>query len=464
METINEEELKNEENVNQVRSRRRGRPRKDEVISNDEVKDEVAFKDEVKEEKLEVTPKVIPEDTPSVRVEYNSNNQTYSNPSMPVYPNKESKPKKGFSGLKIAAMMMITVVISVLVGAGGLLLLIHYNPDLIQTTITNVTKTEKEVTVTDTGISDAVSKVWDAVVVVETYQNNQLYATGSGFIYKKENNTYYMLTNYHVISSGSSVKVVLSSGQEISVDVVGGDKYADIAVLSYETTDELTVAEIGSSVDAKVGDTVFAIGAPLDSSVYSWTVTRGVLSGKDREVEVSTSDNSSSSDWIMQVLQTDAAINSGNSGGPLCNSNGQVIGITNMKLVTTGVEGMGFAIPIEEAVTYADALVSGEEVVRPYLGISMQDASSSYYYYYGNSSSSDSTGVIVMAVESGSPADEAGLQQGDVITGLGDKEITNVASLRYTLYSYNVGDKVKVTFTRDGKTQTAEITLGSSKS
>src|SRR5699024_477323 len=105
----------------------------------------------------------------------------------------------------------------------------------------------------------------------------------------------------------------------------------------------LVVAEIGDNANSRVGDTAFAVGAPLDSA-YSWTVTRGIISGKDRMVEVSLS-NSSSNDYVMKVIQTDAAINSGNSGGPLCNSNGEVIGVTSLKLVSSGVEGMGFAIP-----------------------------------------------------------------------------------------------------------------------
>ena len=168
----------------------------------------------------------------------------------------------------------------------------------------------------------------------------------------------------------------------------------------------------------RVGDTVFAIGSPLDSSVYSWSVTRGVLSGKDRKVEVSTT-NTSANDWIMQVLQTDAAINSGNSGGPLCNSNGEVIGINNMKLITSGVEGMGFAIPIEEAAAYADAIINGKNITRPTLGITMAE---------------NKNGVLVSEVRANSVAANAGLQKGDVITAINDEKVVNMASLKYALF------------------------------
>lgn len=348
-------------------------------------------------------------------------------------------------------LCIVVAIISLIFGVGGTVLFLHFHPDYFSTTVTNVSQLEKEVTVTDTGIADAVEKIYDAVVVIETYKADTLYATGSGFVYKNVNGTYYILTNYHVISSGSSVKIVFSNGNRVNVNVAGGDKYADIAVLSYQTSDSLTIAEVGSSSDMRVGDTVFAIGAPLDSSVYSWSVTRGVLSGKDREVEVSTSD-SRTSDWIMQVMQTDAAINSGNSGGPLCNSNGQVIGITNMKLTTSGVEGMGFAIPIELATSYSDALISGGDVSRPVLGISMQDASSYDYRY---------TGVYVAEVSADSSASRAGLQSGDIITKIDGSDIKNTAALRYTLYKYKVGDTITLTILRGGQEQTVSVTLSS---
>ena len=358
--------------------------------------------------------------------------------------------KKGF-GLKLVAAFIVTIILSVMVGAGGLLFFFHLYPDYASKTITNITKTEKEVTVNENGIADAVEKVYDSIVVVETFQKSRLYATGSGVIYKNDNNTYYVITNYHVISAGTNAKIVLSNNDEIDVKIVGGDKYADIAVLSFEYKDDLTVAEVGDNTKTRVGDTVFAIGAPLDSTVYSWTVTRGVLSGKDRKVEVSTS-NSYFSDWIMNVLQTDAAINSGNSGGALCNSNGQVIGITNMKLADTSIEGMGFAIPIEEAVNFADTLISGEDTSRPVLGISMQDAT-----YTSNGTKV--AGVVIAEVVPGGAADKAGLKAGDVILKMDDFEVNSIASLRYALYKYKVGDTVTIQYSRDGKTETTKVTL-----
>ena len=339
---------------------------------------------------------------------------------------------------------------------------IYYYPQKFSTV---TTKEEKNVTVTDEGIADAVEKVYDAVVVVSTYKDTTLVASGTGFVYKSENGTAYILTNNHVISEGNKATVTFTNGNVVETTIVGNNEYADIAVLSIPSSNVITVAEIGSSSDARVGDTTFAVGAPLDSA-YSWTVTRGILSGKDRMVEVSLS-NSSTSDYVMKVLQTDASINSGNSGGPLCNANGEVIGITNLKLVSSGVEGMGFAIPIEDAINTANSILNGDTVDTPYLGVSMLDLASAYYYptYYSIIQASGlSKGVIVVDVEKNSAAAKAGLKAKDIITKIGDQEVSSIAYLRYDLYQYKVGDKVDITYYRDGKENTVTVTLGSNKS
>lgn len=366
------------------------------------------------------------------------------------------KPSCNKGSTKLIVIFVVTILVSLVIGAGGVVVIHKFFPSLFGESASNVTRTEKEITVVDNGIADAVDKIYDSVVIVKTYLRNQMYATGTGFVYKKSDNKYYLLTNYHVIQDSDRVSVVFTDGREVNVHVEGGDKYSDIAVLSYESSDYIEVSSIGSSVDMRVGDTVFAIGAPLDSSVYSWSVTRGVLSGKNREVEVSVT-NSKTTDWIMQVLQTDAAINSGNSGGPLCNSNGDVVGVTNMKLVTDGVEGMGFAIPIEDATTYADRIINGEDMSRPYLGVSMIDASvEAYARQFGVS---PTEGVLIGAVEEGTPAGNAGLRTGDIIKKMGDVNITSVASLRYELYKYKSGDVVSVTYLRNGITYTTTLTL-----
>ena len=326
----------------------------------------------------------------------------------------------------------------------------------------SITKLEKDVTVTDSGIADAVEKIYDAVVIVATYKNDTAVASGTGFVYKQDGDTYYILTNYHVIEDGNNVKVTFTDGTQLDTVIVGHDEYADIAVLSIETKAELTVAEIGNNDESRVGDTVFAVGAPLDNA-YSWTVTRGIISGKDREVAVSLS-NSNVSDYIMKVLQTDTAINSGNSGGPLCNANGEVVGVTSLKLVSSGVEGMGFAIPIEDAISKAEEIISGVVKQYPYLGISMLDVSSVGFEYYSliKNSGLDS-GVIVASVDKGSAAAEGGIEQYDIIVALNNKSITNIAYLKYYLYQYEVGDTVTFTVNRNGKNVDIKVKLGTDK-
>lgn len=308
--------------------------------------------------------------------------------------------------------------------------------------VVETTKTIKDVTVTDTGIADAVEKVYDSVVTVKNYARNQLYSTGSGFVFKKDDKYAYILTNYHVINGGSEVSVIFTNNKEEKVTVVGYDEYSDIAVLAVDKSLVLATAQIGSSNDMRVGDTTFAVGTPVDSSVYSWSVTRGILSGKDRLVQ---SDN-----YVMSVLQTDTAINSGNSGGPLCNSNGEVIGITNMKLASSQIEGMGFAIPIEDAVKNAETIISGKKINRPYLGVSIYDSNS----YFNNNS-----GVYVESVEKNGAADKAGIKSGDKILKVNDVEITNTSYFRYQLYKYDIGDKIKITIERNGNEKTLTVTL-----
>ncbi|MBQ6285872.1 MAG: trypsin-like peptidase domain-containing protein [Bacilli bacterium] len=311
--------------------------------------------------------------------------------------------------------------------------------------IDNVLKKEKSnVTITETGLADAVEKVYDSVVIVENYSNGKLSSSGSGFAFKVSGEYGYILTNNHVINGSKDIKVTFTNEKTVSATVVGSDDYSDIAVLSVPSNSIVMIAETGSSENMRVGDTTFAVGAPLDSTIYSWTVTRGILSGKNRKIETS--------DSVMEVLQTDAAINSGNSGGPLCNINGEVIGITNMKIASSSIEGIGFAIPIETAMEVANSLISGEDIKRPYLGISI---------YEGMNRFSFDSSVYINSVEKGSSAEKAGLQAGDKLLKIGDTEITSVANFKYNLYKYKLGDKVKLTVERNGKTVTVTITLQS---
>lgn len=305
------------------------------------------------------------------------------------------------------------------------------------------TKIQKDVTVTDSGIADAVDKVYDSVVVIENYINDRVGSSGTGFVFKTDDKYGYILTNYHVINNSKKIVVTFTNNKKIEASLVGIDEYSDIAVLKVDKSDVISVAQIGNADSLRVGDTTFTVGAPLDSSVYSWTVTRGILSGKNRLVEVTINNTNS----VMEVLQTDAAINSGNSGGPLCNSNGEVVGITNMKIASSSIEGMGFAIPIDTAIKTANDLIEGKTVSRPYLGVSVYETNSSVIY--------------IEYVQRGSAADKAGIEKGDKILKIDNESISSTAQFRYQLYKYNVGDKITLTIERNEKEKKLNVTLSS---
>lgn len=325
---------------------------------------------------------------------------------------------------------------------------------LLDEKIIETEKTVTNVNITETNsMKEPINKVYKAVVYVESYQNNKAIGSGSGFIYKVDDKYGYVLTNEHVISTATSVKTTNIEGKESEAKVLGKDSYSDIAVLQIAKEDVLLVSELGKSKDMELGDTIFTVGSPLGKT-YMGSVTKGIISGKDRTVE--------SSQYIMEVLQVDAALNPGNSGGPLCNMNGEVIGINSMKLVQSEIEGMGFAIPIELALTIAEKLEKGESVDRPYLGISMSEVTNTYQLFtkYGIMLDSEVTeGVVVVEVAKNSPAEKGGLKSGDVILYLNEKKVSNVAYLRSELYKYNIGDVVEFKVYREKQIKSLKIKL-----
>lgn len=325
-----------------------------------------------------------------------------------------------------------------------------------------ITETMNNYKIEDTAIELAIDKVYDAVVVVESFNNGKKVGTGTGFIYKKDNDKGYIMTNSHVISTGNSVKVILSDNKSIDAKILGKDDLSDIAVLSIDLKYVKKVAELGNSKDSKLGNTVITIGAPIGSD-YSGTVTRGILSGKDRMLSVSLS-GTGTSDYIVRVLQTDAAINPGNSGGPLINVAGQVIGITSLKLVKSEVEGMGFAIPIEDAMHYVEDLEMGKKISRPFIGIEMLDVSETYALFLQGIILDENIekGVVIVNISKNSPAEKVELKRGDVILRVGKNEISNKAELRYELYKYKPGDKLTISIFRDNKIKDYTLTLENS--
>jgi serine protease Do len=329
-----------------------------------------------------------------------------------------------------------------------------------------VTTENRDVTITDTGIAESVDKLYNATVIVKVAnQAGQIAGWGSGVVYDKDDSKAYILTNNHVVESASKIEIEFTDESTTDGTLVGKDEISDIAVVSVPVDKIKQVGDIGKSSDVRLGDTVFAIGTPISLN-YKFTVTRGILSGKDRMVEMSSSSQSyfqvKTESWYMRLLQIDASINSGNSGGPLANANGEVIGITNSKLSSSygsaSIENMGFAIPIEDALNVATQLRNKGKVVRPYLGVSMTTIAQAYRAGI-NLPSSVTEGAVVVEVQNGSSLDKAGLKSGDVITKLGDYTIKDYKYLKYYLYRYNVGDEVSITYIRDGKEKTTTMTL-----
>lgn len=409
-----------------------------------------------------IEPEVIKASTANHTSHHQTKNTNYDEPKKSNQSSREKKIPAKKQDMNPVTLIILVIVLSLISGCLGAYFMLITHENSTTTTSGGVTTSTAKLNETNS-ISEAVENVYDAAVVVEVYNDNQLVSSGTGFVYKKENGKAYLMTNNHVISEGKTIKVLFTDETELEATIVGSDVYSDIAVLSVKDTDTIKSATMGDSSKSKVGDTVFTVGSP-EGSDYAGTVTKGVLSAKDRLVEVALTNNETS-DYYMQVLQTDAAINPGNSGGPLCNTNGEVIGITNMKLVDDTVEGMGFAIPIEEALKVAEVLETEGKIIRPYIGISMLDLSNSYYLWQAGIMLPDGVeeGVAIYSVENNSPADKAGLKKGDIITKLAGKEVGSLAEFRYELYKHNPNEEVEVTYLRDGKEQTTKLTLGKSE-
>ena len=315
----------------------------------------------------------------------------------------------------------------------------------------------RNVTITDTDISEAVDKVYDSVVMIKNYQGKEYAGSGSGFVYKTDDRYGYILTNYHVVEGATSIIVLYSNELEVDGVVLGGDEYLDVAVVRVDKSSVIKVAELGSTTDLALGDTVFAVGSPVGEEYYN-TITRGIVSGLNRKITVSVK---STDDWVMKAVQVDAAINPGNSGGPLVNSNGEVIGINSMKLVDSSVEGMGFSIMIEDALHYTETFEKGKGIDRPLLGITLINATEKRYLQrYGIYIDENiEEGVVVIDVAENSGASKSDLKRGDVIIKIGKEKITNQAYLKYVLYSYEVGDTIDITYLRDGEEKVTQVTL-----
>ena len=353
---------------------------------------------------------------------------------------------------------MFLVIFSFIVGCLVILVILKWTPILDDVLTTNTEVINNSQVYEKSSLATSVEKIYDAVMVVNGYQSGQLASTGTAFVYEKDDKYAYLLTNQHVVDDMNEIKLVNTDNETIEGKVLGGDTYLDLAVIRIDAKYAKLKATIGNSAKSKTGDTVFTVGTPLGNT-YAGSVTAGIISGKDRMLTVSTS-NYNSSDWVMNVIQIDASLNPGNSGGPLLNANGEVIGICSMKLVDAQIEGMGFAIPIEYAKSHYNQLKKGQSIDWPVLGIKMTDINSSTQYEYHIK---NTEGVLVVGVVSKSSADKAGIKEKDVIIGIEGNKTEDVAHLRYQLYQHKAGDTIKIKILRNGKEKTLKVKLNSSK-
>ncbi|UOF88889.1 trypsin-like peptidase domain-containing protein [Fodinisporobacter ferrooxydans] len=311
------------------------------------------------------------------------------------------------------------------------------------------------------GVVQAVNKVKSAIVGVANYgasanpysqnSNIQMQGEGSGIIFDKQG---YIVTNNHVVQGAAKVEVLLPNGKKTQAKVIGTDKYSDLAVLQIPSSYVTGVATFGNSDTLQVGEPAIAIGNPLGEE-FNQTVTEGVISATKRMMPVM--DEATGQTLNQQaVLQTDAAINPGNSGGALVNIEGQVIGINSSKIASTGVEGMGFAIPINEARPIIQEILKTGHVSYPALGIGAVDLAQVPNEYLPNLPVN--YGVFVISVQS-AQAKQSGLQKGDVIVAVNGDKITDAVSLHAALFKYKIGDTVNVTVYRGGNKQTMSVKL-----
>ena len=379
---------------------------------------------------------------------------------------------------KIGQLLLI-ILISFFSGVLGSLTILQLNQK-------QETNTQNSTTITQTSVKNensttkAVDKVKDAVVSIITYSANsqnslfgysesdtdtnteQVSSQGSGVIYKKDGEYAYIVTNTHVINGANKLDIRLADGTKVPGEIVGTDTYSDIAVVKISSEKVSAVAEFGDSSQLTVGETAIAIGSPLGSE-YANTVTQGIISSLNRTVSLKSEDGQAIS---TKAIQTDTAINPGNSGGPLINIQGQVIGITSSKIATNGgnsVEGLGFAIPSNDAIKIIEQLENNGKVTRPALGIQMVNLS--------NLSTTDlqklklpdniTSGVAVRSVQPNMPAN-GHLEKYDVITKVDGNPITSATELQNALYSHSVGDEMTITYYRNGKEETTTIKLDKS--
>ena len=379
------------------------------------------------------------------------------------------KTRKGKTALKVAALALGCSLLGGAVGAGGTALTgfalytVNKQVAVEDTNATTVYEGIKEnpalnVSYIDTSKEMSASEIYaknvNSTVGITTSITTNYFgyqtttpAAGSGFILTEDG---YIITNYHVIEDASEIKVTTYGGDEYDAKLIGYDESNDIAVIKVDANN-LAPVTLGDSDALNVGDDVIAIGNPLGELTFS--LTSGAVSALDRNVTLS---NAS-----MNLIQTDCAINSGNSGGALFNTYGEVIGITNAKYSSNGfntssIDNIGFAIPINSVKKIITEIIEDGSITKPYIGVYIYDLGSDYKKF-------GLTGAVVQKVEENSPAEEAGLKPNDLITKVNGEDIADSEELRSILAKGNEGDTYTLTVNRSGEIIEIEVTISIKK-
>lgn len=373
---------------------------------------------------------------------------------------------------KNKSMLFLMLLIGILIGV-LIMFFIYQNQSKETKPIQETNSNETMEIDTTTQITEVVKNVSPAVVGITNMQTQfenfwredqsleDEAGTGSGVIYKIDENDAFIVTNHHVIEDADNLEVVLPSEVKLEAELLGSDLFMDLAVLKVVAEEIEEVVEIGTSENINVGEPVLAIGNPL-GHMFAGSVTQGIISSKQRSIPQDFNQDGRT-DWQAELIQTDAAINPGNSGGALINIKGELIGINSMKISQMVAEGIGFAIPIDVALPVIEELEKNGEVSRPYLGVELYSLDE-----LPNRERLDSLdlpediteGAYIWSIEPGSPAEKAGLQQFDVIVEIDDKKIESNVDFKKILYEEkSIDDEITITVYRKAEKIETKATL-----
>ena len=357
--------------------------------------------------------------------------------------------EKKYKKSKLLNMLLVSVIIGIVIG-GVFTFGLFKGTDVLNPNIVDADRIVKINEEYESPVIKVADEVLPSIVMIKNrgkvsngFMSQSVdRGTGSGIIYSRDG---YIITNQHVIDGANELEVVLNDGKVLEARVLGQDAKTDLAVIKVDAKD-LPAAKLGDSNNIKVGELAVAIGNPMGEE-FSGSVTSGIISALNRSLDIGESK--------IKLIQTDAAINPGNSGGALVNKNGEVIGINSAKLSAPNVEGMGFAIPINDALPIIEELINNGYVKRPWLGVMISDITEEISKKYDVPK-----GVYIRQINYNSPAESAGLKVDDIITEIDGKRVETIKELSSTIEKYKPDDVINLKIYRDKGYKEIKLKLG----